>query len=134
MSFRYYNLVKNPEKLHKAMQEVDDVVGERVLTVDDLPKLQYIDACIKETLRLNAPISKTSVTSTKDQVLGGKYFISKGQIMTVLLKYLHSDREAWGDDVDVYRPERMLDGGFQALPPNSWNPVRPTSPDRICES
>lgn len=35
----------------------------------------------------------------------------------------HHDRKAWGDDVDDFRPERMLDGGFQKLPPNSWKPV-----------
>ena len=124
LSFNYYNLVKNPEKLHKAMQQVDEVVGDNVLTVDMLPKLTYIDACVKETLRLTSPIPQISVTSTKDQVLGGRCFIPKDQALMCLLKCLHNDPKAWGEDVDVYRPERMLDGRFQNLPPNSWKPVR----------
>ena len=123
LSFTYYNLVKNPEKLHKAIQQVDDVLGDGVLRADMLPKLTYIDACVKETLRLNAPINSFSITSTKDQILGGKYFIPKDASIMCILKSLHSDRKAWADDVEVYRPERMLDGGFQNLPPNSWKPV-----------
>ena len=47
LSFSYYNLIKNPEKLHKAIQEVDNVLGDNILTIDMLPKLNYVDACIK---------------------------------------------------------------------------------------
>jgi cytochrome P450 / NADPH-cytochrome P450 reductase len=100
LSFLSYNLIHNPEKLHKAVQQVDEVVGDNVLTVDMLPKLTYIDACIKETLRSSSPINLVNVTSTKDQVLGGKYFVAKDQPIIVLLKPLHHDRNAWGDDVD----------------------------------
>ena len=124
-------MVKNPEKLHKAQQEVDEVVGDKVLRVDMLSKLTYIDAVIKETLRLSNPIGINSVTSTKDQVLGGKYFCPKGQSVAVILKYLHLDRKVWGDDAEVFRPERMLDGGFQNLPPNSWKPCKFCATQRI---
>lgn len=73
--------------------------------------------------RLSSPISIVGLTSVKDQVLGGKYFIPKDAKVNVLLKALHHDKKVWGDDVDDFRPERMLDGGFQNLPPNSWKPV-----------
>lgn len=92
LSFAYYNLCKHPEKMHKAQQQVDEVVGENVLTVDMLPKLSYIDAVIKETLRLNSPISLVMVTSKRDQVLGGKYFIPEGTESAVLLKSLYASR------------------------------------------
>lgn len=123
LSFLNLNFIKNPDKLHKAVKEVDEVVGDKVLTVDMLPKLTYIDACIKETLRCNSPINMISVTSTKDQVLGGKYFVAKDQPAIALFRSLHHDRAAWGDDVDEFRPERFLDGNFQKVPPNSWKPV-----------
>lgn len=118
------SLLKNPDKLHKAIEQVDEVLGDNVLTVDMLPKLTYLDACIKETLRLSSPINVFSVTSQKDQVIGGKYFLPKGQAVTASLRDLHHDRAVWGDDVEEYRPERFLDGTFQQLPPNSWKPVR----------
>ena len=88
-----------------------------------LPKLQYIDACIKETLRLNSPIPVFTVIPKEDTSLaGGKYRVKKGDTITMNLKGLHHDPAAWGSDHNDFKPERFLDGGFQQLPPNSWKP------------
>ncbi|TAQ85754.1 hypothetical protein B7494_g5932 [Chlorociboria aeruginascens] len=122
LSFCYYNLLKNPEKLHKAQQEVDEVVGNDVLQIEHLPKLTYIDACIKETLRLSSPIGIFTVRPKEDTLLGGRYPVTTKTVIQTNLKGLHNDREVWGDDANVFRPERFLNGGFQALPPNSWKP------------
>lgn len=122
LSFTYYNLLKNPEKLLKAQQQVDDVVGDNVLTVQHVPKLTYIDACLKETLRLSSPIPRWSVCPREDTTLQGKYDVKSTTSIASNLKALHHDPAVWGDDHDLYRPERMLDGGFESLPPNSWKP------------
>lgn len=50
LSFIYYLLCTYPETMAKAQQEVDEVVGDKVLTYEMLPKLKYLDACIKEAL------------------------------------------------------------------------------------
>ncbi|CAK3933249.1 cytochrome P450 [Lecanosticta acicola] len=122
LSFTYYNLLKNPEKFLKAQQQVDEVLGDRVMTVDDIPKLDYLDACVKETLRLSSPIPAYTVASGEDQVIGGKYFVPHGTEISVNIRSLHHDTEVWGDDIATYRPERFLDGGFAHLPPNAWKP------------
>lgn len=44
LSFSFYNLLKHPEVYRKAQQEVDSVVGTGPVTVDHIPKLQYIQA------------------------------------------------------------------------------------------
>ncbi|KAF2720304.1 cytochrome P450 [Polychaeton citri CBS 116435] len=122
LSFMWYNLLKNPEKFQKIQKEVDEVVGDRVLTIDMLSKLHYVDACIKETLRLSSPIALIDKTAKQDTYLGGKYFIKKGQSVKADIKALHHDPAVWGDNHDEFEPERMLDGKFQALPPDSWKP------------
>ena len=124
LSFIYYHLCDNPDKLLKLQQEVDEVVGGRVLTADMLPKLNYLDACIKEALRVNPVTNVLHRTASKDTVLGARYLIKKGQSVAAISRHLHRDPKVWGEDADEFRPERMLNGGFQALPPASWKPVR----------
>lgn len=123
LCFIYYFLCNNPDKLLKAQEEVDELVGDQVLTYDTLRKLKYLDACMKEALRLQHPVSLLTRSATKDTVLGGKYFIKKGQMVSGIWRHFHRDPKIWGKDADEFRPERMLDINFQALPPNSWKPV-----------
>ncbi|KAI5359387.1 putative Flavoprotein-like superfamily [Septoria linicola] len=122
LSFCYYNLLKHPEVLLKAQKIVDEVVGDDVVSPEHVPKLEYIDACIKETLRLSSPIPGTGLTSRTDQILGGKYFLPAYTPVIINNTALHHDPLVWGNDAELYRPERWLDGGYSKLPPNSWKP------------
>ncbi|KAG9612638.1 cytochrome P450, partial [Aureobasidium melanogenum] len=91
LSFTYYNLLKNPDKLLKVQREVDEVVGDNVLELQHLPKLTYLDACIKETLRLSSPISRWSVCPREDTTLQGKYEVKKDVQLGANLRGLHHD-------------------------------------------
>lgn len=44
LSFAFYNLLKNPATYRKAQEEVDAVIGQGSVTVDDINKLQYLQA------------------------------------------------------------------------------------------
>jgi cytochrome P450/NADPH-cytochrome P450 reductase len=58
LSYAFYLLLKHPEALEKLRKEVDSVLGFRYPTIHDLPKLQYLDQVLKESLRLHptAPV------------------------------------------------------------------------------
>ncbi|KAK8075467.1 hypothetical protein PG997_010130 [Apiospora hydei] len=122
LSFLWYFLCKNPHAMRKAREEVDEIVGDGVLAYDMLRNLKYLDACMKETLRMQHPVTLFTRFSTRDTVLGGKYFIHKGQMVSGIWRHFHRDPEAWGDDADSFRPERMLDAEFSKMPPNAWKP------------
>lgn len=124
LSFIYYHLCDNPDKLTRLQREVDEVLGDKVITVDMLPKLVYLDACIKEAMRLNPPVNLFTRNPIEDRILGGKYFIKKEIPVSCLLRHLHRDPKIWGEDAEVFRPERMLNGAFEALPKGAWQPVR----------
>jgi cytochrome P450 len=50
------NLIKNPNLMQKVQSEIDNVVGtHRKVTENDIPKLHYLQAVVKETLRLHPP-------------------------------------------------------------------------------
>lgn len=62
-------------------------------------------------------------TLPEDQtVIGGKYLIKKGQAIMVLNYSLHRDPAVYGDDADLFKPERMEEENFKKLPPNAWKP------------
>lgn len=102
---------------------MDAILGDDNITPEHLPKLKFIDAVLKESLRLHPPAAQTAMGPVgHDGVLAGKYAYSASDIMLIDLVDLHRDPKVWGADAAAFRPERMLDGGFERLPPNSWKP------------
>ncbi|PWY92638.1 cytochrome P450 [Aspergillus heteromorphus CBS 117.55] len=129
LSFVFYFLLKNPHAYKKAQEEVDTVIGRRKITVDDLSKVPYINAVLREALRLRPTASIIRVhahptKNTEDPVTlaNGKYVLNKGEGMSILLSKLHRDPKVWGSDAEEFKPERMLDENFNRLPPNAWKP------------
>ncbi|KAL8822904.1 MAG: hypothetical protein Q9191_006369, partial [Dirinaria sp. TL-2023a] len=122
LSFLFYHLLKNPTKLHAAQKEVDEVLGDDVLTLDHLPRLKYVEACIRETLRYRGPIGSISKHAKESRKLAGKYHVEPEDQISLLLHGLHHDPKIWGEDHGVFKPERMLDGKFEQLPRNAWKP------------
>lgn len=128
MSFLFYFLLKNPAAYQAAQRQVDEVVGRGPITVDHMSKLPYIEACMRETLRLTPTATAFTMQvrpdSTEEPVLlgGGKYQIHKGQAIIALLPKIHRDPAVYGADAAEFKPERMLDEPFSKLPPNSWKP------------
>ncbi|KAF4881904.1 Bifunctional cytochrome P450/NADPH--P450 reductase [Colletotrichum fructicola] len=124
LSFAFYFLLANPDKMAKARMEVDSILkaGEP-MTLKHLQKLPYLDAVLKETIRLHAPAPGFHVRPLKDgEVLGGKYVVNKEDPIVIVLHQLHRDPAVWGSDAEEFKPERMQRDGFNKLPPNSWKP------------
>ncbi|KAH9922470.1 cytochrome P450 [Fomitopsis serialis] len=123
LSFLTYYLLKHPHVIRKLREEVDEVFGDRPPQVDDLGKLPYLTACLRETLRLSPPAPLRNVESVDDTTLcGGKYAVKKGEAVTVLEVVMMRDPKVWGEDADEFKPERMLEENFAKLPPNAWQP------------
>lgn len=124
LSFITYYLLKSPDACDKARKEVDTVVGTGPVTVDHLTKLPYLEAIMREALRLTPTAPGFSITSLPghgDQVIGGaKYHIPDGATIFCNLSAVGRDKTVFGEDADDFRPERMLGENFAKLPPNAW--------------
>lgn len=127
LSFLFYYLIKTPLAYQKIREEVDRVVGRGPVTVEHLSKLPYIEACLRETLRLTPTAPAFALQPRPDNtedpiIIGGKYAIGEDQTIVALLGKVHRDQLVYGDDAEDFRPERMADEPFSKLPPNSWKP------------
>lgn len=125
LSFTFYYLLKNPAAYEKAQQEVDTVIGKGPITVDHLSKLPYLNAVLRESLRLSPTAPAITLTAKHDTVLAGKYPVKAGSPISAFLPMLHRDPIAYGEDAEEFRPERMLDEEFDRRNkefPNCWKP------------
>ncbi|KAJ7771297.1 fatty acid hydroxylase [Mycena maculata] len=122
LTFATYHLLKTPEALRKLRAEIDEVLGDRPAQADDFSKMPYLQAVLRETLRLSPTAPKRGVAPLHDTTLGGKYFVKAGTPIILHMWNMQRDPLIWGEDAEEFHPERMLDGKFEALPPNSWQP------------
>ncbi|KAF5812643.1 putative cytochrome P450 [Helianthus annuus] len=102
------NIMKNNEVMKRVQDELVEMVGpNNIVEESHLPRLQYLDATIKETLRLHpiAPILFPRVPS-KDCVVGG-YAIPKGTAVFINVYSIHRNPRYWDNPME-FNPDRFL--------------------------
>ncbi|KAM4083175.1 hypothetical protein ACB094_08G036600 [Castanea mollissima] len=100
-------LINHPMVLEKARKEIDKVVGNnRLIEESDCPNLPYIQAIIKETLRLHPPIPMVSRKSIKECNING-YLIPKDTLLFVNIWSIGREPKYWENPMD-FMPERFL--------------------------
>lgn len=102
-----YLLSQHPEVEEKVREEVETVIGEGVPNMQNIKKLTYTMAVIKETLRLFPPAVALGKTCLKDTTLG-PWQIKEGARMIVVIKELHRNKDYWGENADEFDPSRFL--------------------------
>ncbi|KAF8406374.1 hypothetical protein HHK36_008461 [Tetracentron sinense] len=101
-------LLNNREVLKKVMDELDAHVGrERHVDESDIKNLVYLQAIVKETLRLYpaGPLAAPRV-ATEDCTVAG-YHVSGGTRLVLNLWKMQRDPSVWSDPSE-FRPERFL--------------------------
>ncbi|GJN13183.1 hypothetical protein PR202_ga31527 [Eleusine coracana subsp. coracana] len=105
-------LLNHPESMRKVQEEIDAVVGhDRIVSEADLPRLPYLQAVYKETLRLHpaAPIAHRQSTEEIRTVHGG-YTVPPQTAVFINVWAIGRDPAFW-EDPDAFRPERFMPGG-----------------------
>ncbi|KOM29228.1 hypothetical protein LR48_Vigan641s001600 [Vigna angularis] len=102
-------LLRNPECLEKLKSELDQVVGrEREVEESDIDNLPYLQAVIKETLRLHPPIPMlVPRKAIKDTEFMG-YDIPKDTQVLVNAWAIGRDPDVWEQPFD-FKPQRFVE-------------------------
>lgn len=108
-------LVANPRCYARVQAEVDEAFENGKLTEPCMyaaaVKLNYLQACAKEALRLHPPISMSlpRLVPKEGDVIDGRFYPG-GTTVSISPFVLHRDPKIWGADANEYRPERWTDG------------------------
>ena len=125
LSCTLYALLKHPEVLKKAYEEVDRVLGPDIdarPTYQQVTQLTYITQILKEALRLWPPAPAYGIAPLQDETIGGKYKLRKNTFITVLVMALHRDPSVWGPNPDRFDPENFSREAEAKRPVNAWKP------------
>ncbi|KAK7389357.1 hypothetical protein VNO78_24298 [Psophocarpus tetragonolobus] len=108
MTWALTMLMKNPHTLKRAQAEIDDHVGkDRRVEAHDIKKLTYLQAIVKETLRLYPPGPLlVPHEATKHCHIQG-YDVPKGTRVFANVWKLHRDPTLWLDP-EEFSPERFF--------------------------
>lgn len=102
-------LAHRPEIEAKLRAEIDEVLGDRPITLDDIGKMPYTHMVIQETLRLYPSVYVTLREAEEDDVLtvgDTNYHIPAGTQFLLNIRGLHQDETHWPDG-DQFIPERF---------------------------
>ncbi|BBN00769.1 protein MpKOL2 [Marchantia polymorpha subsp. ruderalis] len=102
-----YELARNPQVQERLYQEIKSVAGDRMVNEDDMRNLPYLDAIIKETLRVYNPVPVLIPRIPAEDITLGGYDIPKGWDVIVNQWGIGRDKTRW-PDADVWDPERCL--------------------------
>lgn len=120
ISTAIYYLLKNPNCITIAREEIDTVIGDAKFTHDHLDKLPYVAGIVRETLRLSAAAPGFNIEplpGTKGPVVigGGKYQVPAKQAMIIVLHGVNRDPAVY-EDPEAFKPERMVGEKWEKLP------------------
>src|SRR4051812_35753359 len=123
LSFALYYLMKNPDALRRARAEVGQVLGNAAEpTFEQVTRLRYVRQVLDETLRLWPTAPAFTRYPYEDTVLGGRYAIPPGTVITAFTPGVHRARSVWGDDADAFNPDHVAAERLAAIPPNAYKP------------
>jgi cytochrome P450 len=108
MTWTWYLLSENPSAERRLHKEIDEVLRDRLPTMEDVPRLRYSQMVLSESMRLYPPAWAMGRKALNDFKLG-PYYLPAGTTMLMSQWIAHRDAEHW-DDPLKFDPDRFADG------------------------
>jgi cytochrome P450 len=120
LTWAWYLLARNAEVEERLAAELEEVLGGRAPTVEDLPRLSYAEWVIKESMRLYPPAYAVGREAVRDCEIGG-YHVPKSMQVFAFQWVVHRDAR-WYDEPEAFRPERWREEVAARLPRYAYFP------------
>ncbi len=120
LTWTWHLLATHPDVQGRFQAELDEVLGGRIPTLDDLPNLKFTERVLTESMRLYPPIWSTGRTVFKPITLGG-WQIPAGSAV-VAPQFIVQRDPRWFDDPLEFRPDRWTPEFRENLPRFAYYP------------
>ncbi|KAK0638317.1 putative sterigmatocystin biosynthesis P450 monooxygenase stcF [Lasiodiplodia hormozganensis] len=104
-----YNLLSNPDKMKKLLQEIrSSFATEEDLTIENIQKLKYLAACFDESMRMYpaTPLGPPRVVINGGGQVNGNFVPEKTTVSISIYSTYHSSNHF--KDHDTFVPERWM--------------------------
>ena len=107
------HLLANPPAYAKLLQEIDEqVFGEEVVSCAKARNMPYLQACIREGLRMVPPVvGHLDKLAPPEGVMVNGLFIPGNTNVAVNYPMMMRRKEIFGQDAELFRPERWIEAG-----------------------
>jgi cytochrome P450 len=120
LSWTWWLLARNPAMEAKLHAELDEVLGGRPPSLEDLPLLPYTGNVITESLRLYPPAWGLARVAVENHELAG-YPVKKGMGVAMAQWVVHRDTR-WFEAPEEFRPERWEGDFIKRIPRFAYFP------------
>ncbi|KAH8289145.1 hypothetical protein KR054_001025 [Drosophila jambulina] len=124
MSFVLYALAKHPETQARLRKELKDA------DLDSLNELPYLEAFIKEVLRMYTIVPTTGRQTTRTTVIGGRTYCAGITLWINMYGLAHDAR--YYPDPYAFQPERWLASDGAATPPPAFSYIPFSGGPHVC--
>ena len=105
LTWTLYLLSQNPRAERALHDELDQVLGDRDPTYEDLARLPYTEQVIHESMRLYPPVYSMARRAHEDTAIG-PYPVKAGSEVILWIYMTHRDPRFYPEP-EVFRPERF---------------------------
>jgi cytochrome P450 len=120
LTWAFALLGQYPDVESRLVAELDRHLDHDAVSVDAVPRLEYVDWVIAESLRLY-PTSWVIARETQTACSVGQFRITPGTVVLMSQWTVHRDSRFF-DDPDVFRPERWANHLMDRLPRFAYFP------------
>ena len=107
LTWTFYLLSQYPNVERKLHDEIELVLGNRIPTADDIPKLQYTEMVLRESMRLYPPVW-TMGRHVENDYSVGEYTIPAGSSILMSQYVMHHDPRYY-EKPEEFNPNRWTD-------------------------
>lgn len=120
LSWSFYLLSRHPEAQAALQAEVDEVLGGRMPTAADLPRLVYTRMVLYEAMRLYPPVPVVTRRAVKADTIEGVE-VAAGEKVVLFPFVTHRHPEVWKEP-EAFDPGRFAPDKVDDIPEGAWLP------------